>query len=325
MKAAVVSLDYSHYPALRRCYEEVFRSTTPIPNRKAFLNSEEQRYKLLQHRCRAYISYLRSYPYRCSRIQVGAILSGNSKIAAFILVEFYEANDAFTIKRSAHISDIILSTHEDRPNQRRKLITWARKQAQDWGAVTLTISSGSQFWMDKGRGEIVQTKLYTLGQSKSFKSVIFPKNISVKKARKSELYIVARFMKRLFIETSSELPQFNFPRLKEDALITYLSDSSNRALKEDVLIVLRADRPIGFVQYQVQWRDIETFSRNCVVLNNIYLLPAERNKGIGTALVNRIERNSSRKNISLLRLSATAPSFYKGMGFEVWDVIRRIY
>jgi GNAT superfamily N-acetyltransferase len=324
-KGNVVLLDYGRYPLVCKCYSELFKLKTKVSGQARLTLEDKLQHRLLRQRCESYMDYLRSFPYRCNRLQIGAIFSGSKRIEAFVVIEFYEPSDDFATKRSAHISDIVFLSDANRTQQRRKLIAWAKKESKEWGAVTLTVSSGSQFWMDKGKGEVVQTKLYKLNTQQPAKRVVLPNSITLTKAKKSDLPVVARFIKRLFVETSALRPEFDFSKLKEEVLVQYLSDSSGRALKEHVLLLKRGDRPIGFIQYQDQWRDMETFSRSSVILCNIYLTKAERNKGLGSLLVERVEHRCWDDYTRVIRAATVHPQFFKGLGYRVWEEVSRVF
>ena len=75
-KGNVVLLDYGRYLLVCKCYSEVFKLKNKVSGQARLTLEDKLQHRLLRQRCELYMDYLRSFPYRCNRLQIGAIFSG---------------------------------------------------------------------------------------------------------------------------------------------------------------------------------------------------------------------------------------------------------
>ncbi len=141
-------------------------------------------------------------------------------------------------------------------------------------------------------------------------------NLIIRPATPADIDLIVDFSHRLNREDPAFTGDFHFEEAAvRDALAQLLAEPS----LGQVRLICDADRPLGYVVLTFGF-SLESHGRD-LLIDEIYLLPDYRGRGIGRQVINQLEAEARTLGITRLYLEVERPNqqaqaFYRRLGFE---------
>ena len=141
----------------------------------------------------------------------------------------------------------------------------------------------------------------------------------VRKMRKSDLRNVAELHNQLNLYENQWM-NFSPKFLKLETSVRWIDKTYKNKLK-DILVAEDKGKIVSFLLYIYRPKG-KVFAENYFYIEDLFVTPEYRGRGIGKKLMNLVEEEAKKRGIKKLRLSSKvkntpANTLYKGLGYKV--------